>query len=84
MYEFIGAYIPNRNDADHLVRIGADNTLIPYLVANDIYVFLMGWPTYKTGNTVKKKATAVALLEFAFLIIHVLLYSPSSPEFYWR
>ncbi len=72
-YAFIGAFIPYMNDADHLLRHGAGSTLIPYLIANDIYVFLMGETAHKTGNTVKKKATAVALLAFAFLIIHIML-----------
>lgn len=82
-YAFIGAYIPYMNDVDHLFRHGAGNTSILYLIANDIYVFLMGWTAYKTCNTVKKKAIAVILLAFAFLVIHFLLYAPSFPEFYW-
>ncbi len=82
-YAFIGAYIPYMNDADHLVRHGAGNTLILYLIANDIYVFLMGWTAYRLCNTTRKKAFAVALLALVLLVVHFLLYAPRFPEFYW-
>jgi hypothetical protein len=42
VYAFIGAYIPYMNDVEHLAKKGASNTLFPYLLGNDIYVFAMG------------------------------------------
>ena len=42
VYAFIGAYIPYMNDGEHLAKNGAANTLFPYLLGNDIYVFAMG------------------------------------------
>ena len=82
-YAFIGAYIPYMNDAEHLAKNGAGNTLIPYLLGNDIYVFSMGWLGYRRANTVKKKIYAVAVLGVTFLVIHFLFYAPRFPEFYW-
>ena len=83
IYAFIGAYIPYMNDAEHLAKNGAGGTLIPYLLANDIYVFTMGWLSYRGANTVRKKAYAVTLLGTAFMVIHFFIYAPRFPEFYW-
>ena len=82
-YAFIGAYIPYMNDADHLVRHGAGNTLILYLIANDIYVFLMGWTAYRLCKSTRKKVIAVVFLASVFLVVHFMLYAPRFPEFYW-
>ncbi len=80
---FIGAYIPYMNDSQHLIKNGVGHTLIPYLIANDVYVFLMGWTAHRYCNTVRKKATAFTILLAVFLVLHFIFYAPMFPEFYW-
>ena len=82
-YAVIGAYIPYMNDAEHLAKNGAADTLLPYVLGNDIYVFAMGWLAYRGADTVRKKAYAVLFLGFAFMFIHFIVYAPRFPGFYW-
>jgi hypothetical protein len=35
----VGAVIPYKNDAEHLIKNGAGATLPVYIIANDLYVF---------------------------------------------
>lgn len=83
IYGVIGAYIPYMNDAEHLANHGAWDTLIPYLIANDLYVFGLGYLAYRTADTNRKRMMAVIVLAFFFLVIHFLFYAPRFPEFYW-
>ncbi|MBT3284903.1 hypothetical protein HN807_01310 [Candidatus Bathyarchaeota archaeon] len=83
IYAFIGAFIPYMNDTEHLTKNGAANTLLPYILGNDIYVFAMGWLAYRAADSIKKKTYTVAFLGFAFLINHFLFFAPRFPEFYW-
>ena len=83
IYAVIGAYVPYMNDATHLANHGAGSTLIPYLIANDLYVFGMGYLSYRVADTTRKKLSVVIILAAIFLVIHFILYAPSFPEFYW-
>ena len=83
IYAVIGAYIPYMNDAEHLANHGAAGTLILYLIANDLYVFGMGYLAYRAADTNRKRVIAVAVLGAVFLVVHFMFYAPRFPEFYW-
>jgi len=83
IYSVIGVYIPYMNDAEHLMRHGAYDTLFPYLIANDLYVFGLGYLAYRAADTNEKRIRAVIVLAVVFLVVHFLFYAPRFPEFYW-
>lgn len=79
----IGTYIPYMNDAEHLLNHGAYGTLRPYLLANVLYVFGLGYLAYRAADTNGKRIKAVIVLAAVFLLVHLLFYAPRFPEFYW-
>jgi len=83
IYFTTGAYIPYVNDAEHLAKHGVYDTLIPYLIANDLYIFLTGLLAYRIADNTRKRALAVVALAVIFLVVHFFLYMPRFPEFYW-
>lgn len=83
VYFIIGAIIPYRNDAEHLANHDASNTLVLYLIANDLYVFSLGLLSYRVADTTREKAIAALILAAVFIVVHFVFYAPSFPEFYW-
>jgi hypothetical protein len=79
----IGAVIPYVNDAEHLVKNGAESTLLVYIAFNDLYVFGVGVLAYRYTKTNRRRLLALAGLGFLFLIIHFGFYARMFPEFYW-
>jgi hypothetical protein len=76
-------FVPYFNDAEHLAKNGAGSTLLPYVVANALYVFLWGLLTHRVLKTLRGKALLMLALAAAFVVIHFGFYAPSFPEFYW-
>ena len=79
----IGLFIPFMNDAEHLARHNAANTLPVYLVANSLYVFSWGVLAYKMAGSIKDRVILLGGAFTVFLVLHFTLYAPLFPEFYW-
>jgi len=78
----VGALVPYMNDFSYLVENGVGNTVFAYVIFNDIYLFLVGFFTFKKSNTLKKKIIMLISLFIIFVVVH-FFYTQSFPEFYW-
>jgi len=83
IYFTIGAIIPYMNDAAHLARHGAENTLPAYILANDLYVFWWGLLMFRMARSTRQRALIFGAMFTIFLVIHFAIYVPMFPEFYW-
>ena len=79
----IGAIIPYLNDYEHLAKNGSENTLLIYLIFNDLYVFTWGLLMYIVAKSQLTKLYILIALAIIFLFVHFVLYLPQFPEFYW-
>ena len=83
LFAIIGALIPYFADSQHLTKHGMGHTLPVYLIANDLYVFSIGFLTYKVAKPARVKLVFLLLVAVAFFCLHFLVYVPMFPEFYW-
>ncbi len=83
LFAVIGALIPYFADSQHLAKNGMEHTLPVYLAANDLWVFLVGFFTYKIARSKKVKLVLLLVFAIAFVILHFLFYMPAFPDFYW-
>jgi len=83
IFAVIGALIPYFADSQHLAKHDMGHTLPLYLIANDIYVFLAGFLTYKVAKPIYAKLALLLIMATAFLCLHFLSYAPMFPDFYW-
>jgi len=83
IFAVVGAAIPYMNDAEHLIKNGAGATLPVYIVANDLYVFTWGLLSHRVLKSNRAKAFLLGFMGASFLFIHLFLYVPRFPEFYW-
>jgi len=79
----VGAIIPYLNDYEHLAKNGKENTLLIYLIFNDLYVFTWGFLMYIVAKSKLAKLYVLISLIAIFLFIHFVLYLPQFPDFYW-
>ena len=79
----IGAVIPYSNDIEHLIKNGAESTVVSYVIFNDLYVLFWGVLMYRISKTNQGKLLVLGILLIVFLCIHHFLYLPRFPEFYW-
>jgi hypothetical protein len=82
-YFIIGALVPYFNDAAHLAKHGALDTLPLYLAANDLYLFIFGLLVYRLARSIKLKLLLLVVMLVAFGVVHFVFYVPAFPEFYW-
>lgn len=71
------------NDIEHLTKNGREDTIVAYVIFNDLYVFFWGVLMYKLVKSNRGKLFVACVLLILFVLIHHFLYSPSFPEFYW-
>ena len=83
IFAVVGAVIPYMNDSEHLIKNGAGATLPVYIVANDLYVFTWGLLTHRILKPNRDKALLLLFMGISFLFIHIFLYVPRFPEFFW-
>ena len=83
IFAVVGAVIPYMNDAEYLVESGAGATLPVYIVANDLYVFTWGLLSHRVLKSNRARAILLMFMGASFLFIHLFLYVPRFPEFYW-
>jgi hypothetical protein len=83
IFAVVGAVIPYMNDSEHLIKNGAEATLLVYIVANDLYVFTWGLLTHRILKSNRDKSILLLIRGISFLFIHIFLYEPRFPEFYW-
>ena len=83
IFAVVGAVIPYMNDSEHLIKHGAEATLPVYVAANDLYVFTWGLLCHRVLKSNRAKALLMIFMAVSFLFIHVFLYAPRFPEFYW-
>lgn len=83
IFAVVGAAIPYMNDAEHLIKNGAGATLPVYIVANDLYVFTWGLLSHRVLKSNRARAILLMFMGASFLFIHLFLYVPRFPEFYW-
>jgi len=83
IFAAIGALIPYLGDSEHLAKNNMTGTLPVYLLANDLYVFLIGVLAYRVAKSNRVRAIVVAVMVVIFVCVHFLIYAPMFPEFYW-
>jgi hypothetical protein len=83
LFAIIGALIPYMADAEHIRKNGMEHVLLYYVIANDLYVFLVGFVAYRLARKNSVRLLVLLALASIWAIIHFVGYAPAFPEFYW-